>query len=735
MTARTMQTGTVLATPEIWGGVECSIIRLRNRWRDETAETGHTGRLADLGRIRDLGIRTLRYPLLWESISPDDIETADFSWHDERMPRLKELGIDVIAGLLHHGSGPRYTDLLDPAFPELLARHARRVAERYPEVRRFTPVNEPLTTARFSALYGHWYPHRRRLPDFARALINQCRGVALAMRAIREVTPHAALVQTEDLGKTFSTPLLGYQADYENERRWLTFDLLFGRVDRSHPWFSRLIDHGIAEQELQAFVDEPCPPDIVGVNHYPTSERFLDHRRSKLPAGALVGGNGRHHYADLDAVRMHLPLGSLGPEPRLREVCARYDRPVAVTEVHHGCSRDEQLRWLNEVWSAANRLAGEGKNIAAVTVWALFGCVDWNSLLMREDGAYEAGAFDVRSPSPRLTALGRAVRQMASSASPTHPVLDSPGWWRRDTRFFRPPPETTAELGAEGNARKVLILCKDAALGGAFCRIAAHRGLEFIALDANDLNITEPHSVRRVLLKHRPWAFIRLASAQPAGGRLDGQHATGEGPADGAVLATVCAAAGVALMTVTSDALVGKTLSGGLVESCPVTPVSGIRNLNATVEEMVMKHHPGALVIRTSAVFGPWNTGDALSQILDEIAVDRALRLPADAVCSPTYVPDLAHAALDLLIDGETGLWHLANDGAVSWYEWAREVADSLGLDPRLVLRDHGGAGDLAPAALASERGQLMPPLASALGRFLRECDVRWNKTSAALGS
>lgn len=734
MTAGTMKTETMQATPEIWGGVECSIIRLRNRWRDETVETGHAGRLADLDRIRDLGIRTLRYPLLWESISPDDIETADFSWHDERMAKLGELGVDVIAGLLHHGSGPRYTNLLDTGFPELLARHARRVAERYPEVCRFTPVNEPLTTARFSALYGHWYPHCRRLPDFARALINQCRGVVLAMRAIREVTPHAALVQTEDIGKTFSTPLLGYQADYENERRWLTFDLLFGRVDRSHAWFSRLVDHGIPEQELQAFVDEPCPPDIIGVNYYPTSERFLDHRRSELPAGALVGGNGRHHYADLDAVRMHLPFGSVGPEPRLREVCDRYDRPVAVTEVHHGCSRDEQLRWLNEVWSAANRLAGEGRNIAAVTVWALLGCVDWNSLLLREDFAYEAGAFDVRSPSPRLTALGSAVRQIASGASPAHPVLDSPGWWRRDTRFFQPPLETTAERGAEGTARKVLILSKDAALGGAFCRIAAHRGLEFIALAANQLDITEPHSVRRVLLKHRPWAFIHAASAQRADGLFDGQHAPAEDPANGAVLASICAAAGVALMTVSSDVLVGKTLSGGLVESSPVTPASGIRNLNAAAEAMVMKHCSGALIIRTSAVFGPWDTGDMLSQILDEIAADCALRLPADAVCSPTYAPDLAHAALDLLIDGETGLWHLANDGAVSWYEWAREVAHSVGLDASLVLPDHGG-GALAPAALASERGQLMPPLASGLGRFLRERDVRWNKTSAALGS
>jgi dTDP-4-dehydrorhamnose reductase len=743
MTAATMQTGTMQATPEIWGGVECSIIRLRNRWRDETSETGHAGRLDDLDRIGQLGIRTLRYPLLWESISPDDIETADFSWHDERMPRLKELGVDVIAGLLHHGSGPRYTNLLDPAFPELLARHARRVAERYPEIRRFTPVNEPLTTARFSALYGHWYPHRRRLPDFARALINQCRGVALAMRAIREVTPHAALVQTEDLGKTFSTPLLGYQADYENERRWLTFDLLFGRVDRSHPWFSRLVDHGISEQELQAFVDEPCPPDIVGVNYYPTSERYLDHRRSKLPAGALVGGNGRHHYADLDAVRMHLPLGSIGPEPRLREVCARYDRPVAVTEVHHGCSRDEQLRWLNEVWSAASRLAGEGKNIAAVTVWALFGCVDWNSLLLREDGAYEAGAFDVRGPSPRMTALGSAVRQMASGAGLEHPVLDSPGWWRRDTRFFSPPLEavkssvarsSVARSSVEGTARKVLILCKDAALGSAFCRIAAHRGLEFIAVAASQLDITEPHSVRRLLLKHRPWAFIHAASAQGAEEHLGGSRRTGEALSDGAVLASVCAGAGVALMTVTSDALVGKTLSGSLVESSSLGPESGIRNLNAAAESTVMNHHPAALVIRTSTVFGPWNAGDVLSRFLDEIAAERSLRLPAEAVCSPTYLPDLAHAALDLLIDGEKGIWHLANDGAVSWYDWAREVAHSAGLDARLVLRDHGG-GVVAPAALASERGQLMPSVASGVGRFLRECDLRWNKTSAALSS
>jgi dTDP-4-dehydrorhamnose reductase len=112
------------------------------------------------------------------------------------------------------------------------------VARRYPAIDMFTPINEPLTTARFSCLYGHWYPHRKDTASFLRALVNECYGTALAMRAIRRITPHARLIQTEDVGKTFSTPLLRPQAEYENERRWLSLDLLCGRVDRHHPWFA-----------------------------------------------------------------------------------------------------------------------------------------------------------------------------------------------------------------------------------------------------------------------------------------------------------------------------------------------------------------------------------------------------------------------------------------------------------------------------------------------------------------
>jgi dTDP-4-dehydrorhamnose reductase len=287
----------------LWGGVECTVVRIGDRLRDQSAETGHRDRIDDLDRIASLGIRTIRYPVLWETVSPHDAEMADFSWHDARMARLRDLAMDPIVGLVHHGSGPIWTGLLDPAFPEGLARHAARVAERYPWVTMYTPVNEPVTTARFAGLYGHWAPHGRDEATFLRCLVTECRATVLAMRAIRRIVPHARLVQTDDLGRTFATPLLAYQADHDNERRWLGFDLLCGRMDRTHPWYGRFLRAGIAEAELASFLDGDGTPDIIGINHYLTSERYLDERLDRYP-GVRPAGNGRHRYVDVEAIRV-----------------------------------------------------------------------------------------------------------------------------------------------------------------------------------------------------------------------------------------------------------------------------------------------------------------------------------------------------------------------------------------------------------------------------------------------
>src|SRR4028118_503901 len=131
---------------ELWGGVECTIVRIGDEFRDQSAETGHLHRRGDIDLIADLGVTTVRYPILWEAIAPDSPDDCDWAWTDERLSMLRERGIKVIGGLTHHGSGPKYTELLDPEFPQKLADFAARAAARYPWIEQWTPVNEPLTT-------------------------------------------------------------------------------------------------------------------------------------------------------------------------------------------------------------------------------------------------------------------------------------------------------------------------------------------------------------------------------------------------------------------------------------------------------------------------------------------------------------------------------------------------------------------------------------------------------------
>src|SRR4051812_22642687 len=113
--------------PEIWGGVECTVNRVGDTYHDQLERSGHKDRLNDLNQIAELGIRAFRYPILWEHHAN---EPVNWSWAEERMGRLRELKMDPIVGLVHHGSGPPDTDLLNPGFPKGLAAHAERVARR-----------------------------------------------------------------------------------------------------------------------------------------------------------------------------------------------------------------------------------------------------------------------------------------------------------------------------------------------------------------------------------------------------------------------------------------------------------------------------------------------------------------------------------------------------------------------------------------------------------------------------
>jgi dTDP-4-dehydrorhamnose reductase len=717
----------------LWAGIECTVNRVADAYEDQLALNGHAWRLEDLDRLAALGIRTLRYPILWERTAPDGLENADWRWADERLGRLRELDIRPIVGLLHHGSGPRETSLLDPEFPEKLADYARAVAERYPWVSDYTPVNEPLTTARFSGLYGLWYPHGMDDKTFLTTLLNEIKGTVVAMRAIRQVNPSARLIQTEDLGRIYSTDKLSYQGEWENHRRWLTYDLLCGRVNERHPLWDYFLQAGIEPDALRWFSQNPCPPSVVGINHYVTSNRFLDDRLERYPV-CCHGGNGRHAYADTEAVRS-LSEPYEGHLVLLREAYERYRIPVAVTECHLGCSREEQMRWLKECWEAAQSLRADGVAIEAVTVWSVLGAFDWNSLLTCFSGYYEPGAFDLRAPEPRPTAITRMMQALAAGESYPHPALEVPGWWRRPDRLEYPKMQPMSfSIAPEARShcpyQPLLIIGATGTLGRAFARICDIRGLPYYLLGRNQLDICSLEQVRDRLAELAPWAVINTAGyVRVDEAERDPDTCWQYNTLGAAYLAEVCAELDIPLVTYSSDLVFNGQNGQPYMETHAPSPLNVYGASKAHAERTVSDLGGQSLIIRTSAFFGPWDEHNFVTLALRTLAARETFLAADDLVVSPTYVPDLVHASLDLLLDRETGIWHLAHPCAVSWAELAKLACgfasvNTKRLQPRSWLELPFVAERPAFSALGSERGVLLPQLEDALARYVRQVEV-----------
>ena len=725
---------------EIWAGIECTINRVKDSYFDQLKFAGHYNRKTDIDLIADLGIKKLRYPVLWEKHQPKADTEIDWSGTETSFKRLKELGIEPIAGLVHHGSGPGYAPIDSDIFATSLAEYASKVARKFPWVKYYTPINEPLTTARFCGLYGFWYPHLKSDQSFIRLLLNETKATILSMRAIREINPEAQLIQTEDLGKTYSTPLLKYQADFENKRRWLSFDLLLGRVNKKHPLWNYLINKGnISEEELQFFLDNPCPPDLLGFNYYITSERFIDENVFKYPSHTR-GGNAKHNYADVEAVRVDLETKT-GPHKLLKEAWDYFKIPIAITEVHLGCTRDEQLRWVKEIWETSLKLKSEGVEIKAITAWAVMGSYGWSELLTKPNGKYETGVFDLSNGQPRPTALARMIKSLSKGEEFKHPVLESKGWWKKDIRvlYFR---NNIRKISSEiKTSQPLLILGKTGTLGNAFAKVCEHRGIYYQLLDRNDLNLADPAHIETVIAEKRPWAivnaagFVRVDDAETEYANC--YAANTQGPAN---LANISSKYNFKLLTFSSDLVFDGSKGKSYIESDPKSPLNIYGKSKARAEDYVLKQDPSALIIRTSAFFGPWDNYNFVTSVLSSLKNQQFVKVANDVLISPTYIPDLVNTSLDLLLDDEYGIWHLANKGEITWASLAMQVAKRGGFDMKLInpapLSEFNYAAKRPVySVLGSEKGLLMPEINDALDRYFFERQVSDDSNDIVINS
>ena len=218
---------------------------------------------------------------------------------------------------------------------------------------------------------------------------------------------------------------------------------------------------------------------------------------------------------------------------------------------------------------------------------------------------------------------------------------------------------------ATRTARPILVTGATGTLGQAFGRICAHRGLKHVLTTRTELDITNEASIAAALERYRPWAiintagFVRTWEADEKFEECLAINATGP-----ELLGQACKAAGIPLVTFSSDLVFDGTLGRAYVESDEVCPTGVYGRSKATAEKLVKEAFPEALVVRTSAFFGPWDTYNFVHMTLRALKEGRRVEA-SDAAVFPAprrnflraWIGTPGHVGRALVRDGELAGW------------------------------------------------------------------------------
>lgn len=202
-----------------------------------------------------------------------------------------------------------------------------------------------------------------------------------------------------------------------------------------------------------------------------------------------------------------------------------------------------------------------------------------------------------------------------------------------------------------------------------------------VALGRGDLDVADPVAVARAVERYRPRAVVNAAAMTDVDGcerdPAAARRANVEGPR---LLASACRAASARFLHVSTDFVFDGAKRHPYTQDDAPNPISVYGCTKLEGEQAARAADPGALVARTSWVFGPGGKNFA-SRLFEYAAASPVLRGITDMRSVPTYAPDLAARLLELVDAGASGTYHVTGSGEATWFEVARTALDLAGRD------------------------------------------------------
>lgn len=228
----------------------------------------------------------------------------------------------------------------------------------------------------------------------------------------------------------------------------------------------------------------------------------------------------------------------------------------------------------------------------------------------------------------------------------------------------------------------ILVIGASGQLGTAFHR---RLGDEARYLDHSALDLANVAAVATTIRGFRPSAVINCAAftdvdrAEAEEGLAFAVNATAVG-----AMAAVCADIGARFVTYSTDYVFDGAKYGGYVESDDPVPINAYGRTKLAGEQLALVANPESLVVRTSWIIS--GTHRNFASVMIDLVAKGDVTVVADQHGRPTLVNDLVPATLDALDANVSGVVHMTNAGATTWYELARTIAVFAGLDPEHLV-------------------------------------------------
>ncbi|HYO82515.1 MAG TPA: dTDP-4-dehydrorhamnose reductase [Bryobacteraceae bacterium] len=282
-------------------------------------------------------------------------------------------------------------------------------------------------------------------------------------------------------------------------------------------------------------------------------------------------------------------------------------------------------------------------------------------------------------------------------------------------------------------ALKAMVFGKAGQLGSELVRVLTGRGCDVTGLGRNDLDVTDKSAVEHAIAARMPdlvlnataYNMVDVAEREPeaafAGNALAVRN-----------IAVACRQAAARLVHFSTDYVFDGEAGRPYTEADAPHPLGAYAVSKLAGELFVQAYLDDYLIIRTSGVFGlaGLNTarGNFVETMLRLAQRDEPIRVVEDFVASPTYAPPLAERTALLVERGLKGIFHAGGGVAISWFEFAKLIFSTAGMDPELRAtnaREHRTPARrprysaLANARMEAEGILAMPPLTEALTAYM----------------